>query len=200
MYGSVLSMKFVILDHDHYTGHIEGQKTLTEPQFELVAELETVLFPLYVLIQNVQTDALGSLSYSFLHFFCCYVQYQLQHAWMVANVSKLTNRNKNNWWNGNAKFPKQQMTGKIVAGEPSEGKKVVNLIRKETKDMSDLAQKLIKRIAVDFKRYGGLPTDLQLLAMAVNPLSSHVGFPVLGLEQKALKIAGVTDSNQHRDF
>jgi hAT family C-terminal dimerisation region len=202
MYSSLVSMKFVLRNYWHKTPSEPARKAveLEEEDFEIIAELESVLFPLYVLILNVQTDTPGSMCYAYMHVFPCLVQYLIQPAWMVANVSKKTNGDEENWWLGNAKYPDRKMNGKVKPGFNITGNKVIALIRKPKNELGPVAQKLIQRIAVAFKEYGGLPTDHQLLAMMVNPLSLFVGFPLLSLHQEALSQNGVNDPDLHRNF
>jgi hypothetical protein len=63
-----------------------------------------------------------------------------------------------------------------------------------------VAQKLIGRIAVDFKEYLGTPTERQLLAMVCNPLSVSVGFKWIQEHQDALKNKGYDEPHLHVDF
>jgi hypothetical protein len=196
----LLVFNFCFADYWHQTPSDTGRKELEEEQFQAIAEFESILFPLYVLILNAQTDTPGYLCYSFMHFFPSYVQYLLQPAWMVANVGKVANSNEDNWWLGSAKFSDRNLNGKLKPEFTTTGTKVIGLMRKAKTELSPVAQKLIHRISVDFKKYSGLPTDTQLLAMMVNPLSLFVGFPLIMLQQEILLQNMADDADLHRNF
>jgi hypothetical protein len=199
LYQSIVRQKWVFYDYWHASID-PSRHELTEDEFKMIAELEAVLFPLCRLVKQVQTDLFGSMSYTFLFVFPCYVNYLLRNNWYVANVHKGSNQDNNKWWHGGAQFHDRNEIGRPIITDKATGKTKIDMIRVKTSELHPIPQRLIKRIEKEFKEYGAVPTHDQLLAMACNPLTVHIGFKLLKLTQNTLIKGARHDAHLHVDF
>ena len=70
----------------HWFETDKKEHRLENKEFVTVSEIESVMYPVALLIKQVQTDMFGSLSYSFLLIFRTYHVYCVQKKWWIANV------------------------------------------------------------------------------------------------------------------
>jgi hypothetical protein len=204
MYRSIIRQRWVFREYWHATRD-PGRKKLTDSGFKVIAQLESVLYPVSNLVKQVQTDSFGSMSYTFLHVFPCLVDYLLTNFWYVASVDLVDHQDNSTWWHGGARFPERSEWGMPLASEkdPAKyvGKNVVHFTKVTTNELEEVPKRLIERIQREFKKYGGIPTEDQLLAMACNPLSATTGFQLLQMRQATLEESEMDcDTHLMEDF
>ena len=154
---------------------------LENKEYVVVSELESVLYPLSLLIQVLQTDRYGCLAYSYLYIFRTFVLYAIANSWWVVNVDREVVVDKEKHWHGSAKFPQRTYHGVPVGqGEPS--LEAITLVKRMTRDPKKVPAKLIECIEKGFRTYWAKAKENKLLASACDLLRATIGLAELGVQ------------------
>jgi hypothetical protein len=123
MYQSLIKNRYNLLLY--YQEYKEFPQIQTS-EFRTYSEIESILYPMTVLIRQVQTNKFGANSYSFILRFRTFLVYAFQKKWFCADTSFISNNQPINQWMASAKFPKQTYYEKISG--LNEGLGVVRMI------------------------------------------------------------------------
>eukprot|EP00171_Calliarthron_tuberculosum_P014792 IDg14792t1 len=121
------------------------------------------MWPAARLSKLVQTDNFEAMSYTFPHTFAVFCTYVFCNRWYYADVEKSSNVDTETRWDGNAKFPDRDVTGKPLNQAAEAGFRQVSLIRTTKSRLEVVPRRLIGRLGREFINYGAMVTNNQLL-------------------------------------
>lgn len=185
---------FEELHHKHKGEAWVQSLHISNDDFISVAHVEAVISYSAGLSKVVQTNNVATISYCALRCYRLTVIYFTKDEWDVADVCEYNNQT--NKWHGNAKFPKRPISPKFsVTQSKHKSLNEVNLIKIKTDDLVDVAQKLVKRMKAECTHYMKDVSRLQLVAMALNPLSATLGLKEM--DELSYYLGIVTDSTDN---
>ena len=198
--GDMIAARFNLsLEYD-LIGEKVNCHALTDMDFEQLAQVYAVTYPILVLILALQSDRAGCLAYTFMHTFRTLVSYHTAEYWWVADVTLTSNITNATRWDGNAKWPKRDHMGCPTLPVDQENlnkengnvkwtgnKKTITLVKISTDELFKVTTTCLRRLKTELRGYCGKPSKDQLLAMAVNPFIVSWGFQELECQAEILK-------------
>jgi hypothetical protein len=94
--------------------NVPEEQQLSNESFIMIAQFACILYPISVVLKVVQTDKAGSLAYTYLHIYRCFVGYVFNNKWWVANVDNRNNPDTITRWNASAAWPQRDYLGTPV--------------------------------------------------------------------------------------
>ena len=182
---------------DQWWHQTDEAGVLTNKEFIVLADLESVLYPVSLLSKQVQTNNFGSIAYSFLYVFRTFVAYGVSKHWWVANCDKSSLVDAEHRWHASAKFPKRSYKG-VPIGELTPSLETITYRRKKRDQLEWMADRLLQRLIKEFVQYCAQPDTNQLLAMGCNPLTATLGFSEL--EAQATFLEKMAIDNDVKEF
>ena len=177
MYGSLLEARWNLSEYIHRN---KDAKELHDDDFWKMSQLHGVLYPLKVLIKQLQTDRFGAISYTYYFIMRTLAMYVSKKKWWVVETRRKQTRDVENQWDGTAAWPRTDygFTPLNFDKERNEVLGSMNTIGlvclKKTQLNKNLAQKLIQRIIKEFLEYGAVATNNVLLALSCNPFAATI--------------------------
>jgi hAT family C-terminal dimerisation region len=154
-------------------------KDLTDSDYYAISQLASILFPIGVLVKNVQSDKPGAISYTYFFILRIWVEYITRKKWFVAETRRTEHPDDWTRWDGSYTFPPRSYKGipieNITERKKLQKKKYIQMVPVLRDDLLPIAQKLLDRLIREMTNYGVKPTDDRLLAIACNPLMATLG-------------------------
>jgi hAT family C-terminal dimerisation region len=154
-------------------------KDLTDSDYYAISQVASVLFPIGVLVKNVQSDKPGAISYTYFFILRTWVEYITRKKWFVAETRRKEHPDDCTRWDGSYTFPPRSYKGipieNITEQKKLKKKKYIQLVPVARDKLLPIAQTLLERLIKEMTNYGVKPTDDRLLAIACNPLMATLG-------------------------
>ena len=161
MYEQVLRSRYCIpLYFNQEKTDISQKYSFTDEEWELIAGFEAILRPVCNLSFSVQTDSRPTGGVSWLKIVCCKMS-MIQEYYKIVNVAFADNIEDR--WDTRSAFVHLPTT-KVAASE-----------------LHPLVAKLRTRLKDELDKYFLEPSDLQCLAMIVDPVMLTTGLPILSM-------------------
>jgi len=177
LYQSLLEQRWNLEEYFHKNSEA---KELSDENFWKVSQLHGILYPLMVLIKQLQTDRFGAISYTYYLIIRVLVMYLSKRKWWFTETRRKHVGETANRWDGCAAWPMtdygftpfdyDKERNEVAGGINRVG--MVCLRKNDPELDQDLTPKLIRRIINEFPNYGAVASNNHLLAIAVNPFAA----------------------------
>jgi hypothetical protein len=168
-----------------YYREVSDTKEISDNQFWLAAQVHSVLHPLSVLCDQVQTDTFGAISYTYYFIMRLFSMYYYKKYYWVVETRTSNNPDKETRWGGEKlTYPKlnwefcpndwENQKQNIIKGDLKGNLSRLGMVLIPRENLDPIAQTLIMRVKKEFVNYGVVPTSDRLVAFACNPFAASV--------------------------